>query len=107
LGLPGGPDFGQAGPCSLCSPTPFDDWLANLLNGMRYTVLGNESGLPSLSLPTGTLDGLPAGVLLCRASSADGLLLPLAAEIEAWVSTWFDAAPPLSVGTASDPKPHR
>lgn len=85
------------GPYSLMAETPFADWFSNLLHGMRYTVLGNESGLPSISVPAGLLDGIPVGALLYGPPQSDGALLQLAAQLEEARPDWFDNAPPLSV----------
>jgi amidase len=85
------------GPYSLLSSAPFETWFTNLLQGMRYTVLANESGLPALTLPTAHVDGLPVGVMLCGAPLSDGTLLQLAAEVENARPDWFNAVPPVSV----------
>jgi amidase len=85
------------GDYSLLSSVPFDTWFANLLHGMRYTVLANESGLPALTLPTGRVEGLPVGAMVYGTPLSDGTLLQLAAEIENARPDWFNAAPPVSV----------
>lgn len=85
------------GPYSLFSDMPFSRWFDNLLNAMRYTVLSNESGLPSLCLPCGLVDGLPIGFLLYGRPGSDGLLLQLGAQLETSRPDWFNNAPPHSV----------
>ena len=97
-----GPVPSANGEYSLLSPAPFDEWFANLLHGMRYTVLANESGLPAISLPAGRLNGLPVGVMIYGAPLGDGTLLQLAAEVESARPDWFNTMPPLSVLIASE-----
>jgi amidase len=88
------------GDCSLLSAAPFDTWFANLLQCMRYTVLGNESGLPALSFPAGQVDGLPVGAMIYGAPLSDGTLLQLAAEIERARPDWFNTVPSVSVAAS-------
>ncbi|MFI7524433.1 amidase [Nocardia salmonicida] len=92
------PDAG--GPYSLLSTAPFATWLDTLLHGMRYTVLGNESGLPSISVPTGLLDGMPTGILFYGRPHSDGLVLQLAAQLERTRPEWFATTPPMLTDSA-------
>lgn len=64
------------------------------LRHVPFTQLANLTGTPALSLPLHwTVDGLPLGVQFNAASGEEGLLLQLAAELEA-AQPWFDRLPP-------------
>ncbi len=64
------------------------------LRHVPFTQLANLTGTPALSLPLHwTADGLPLGVQFNAASGEEGLLLQLAAELEA-AQPWFDRLPP-------------
>jgi amidase len=65
------------------------------LTGTAFTPLANMTGRPALSLPlhwTGT--GLPMGVQFMGAPGSEGLLIRLAAQVEA-ARPWRDRIPPL------------
>ena len=47
------------------------------------TVLANVAGLPAISLPMGLADGLPCGLQIIGPHGADGLVLDVAAQVEA------------------------
>lgn len=67
---------------------------ADNLRHVPFTQLANLTGTPAISLPLHwTRDGLPLGVQFSAASGEDGLLLQLAAELEA-AQPWFDRTPP-------------
>lgn len=64
------------------------------LRHVPFTQLANLTGTPAISLPLHwTSDGLPLGVQFVAAPGQDGLLLQLAAELEA-AQPWFDRLPP-------------
>ncbi|MGW5922307.1 amidase [Nocardia fluminea] len=91
------------GAYSLLSEQPFSVWFPNLIHGMRYTVLGNEAGIPSLCLPSGLVDDMPVGSLLYGPPSSDGLLLQLGAQLESARPGWFGNVPPVSLASFSNP----
>lgn len=64
------------------------------LRHVPFTQLANLTGTPAISLPLHwTSDGLPLGVQFVAAPGDDGLLLQLAAELEA-AQPWFSRLPP-------------
>ena len=64
------------------------------LRHVPFTQLANLTGTPAISLPLHwTRDGLPLGVHFNAAPGEEGLLLQLAAELEA-AQPWFDSLPP-------------
>jgi amidase len=88
------------GPYSLLRDEPLDPWLNRLADACRYTMPGNETGLPGISLPTGLdSDGLPIGAMLTGNFCREDLLLQLAAQVERAKPDWFDQAPPITVAT--------
>ena len=59
-----------------------------------WTSAWNVTGMPAVSLPLHrTPDGLPVGVMLAGAAGRGGLLLALAAQVEA-AAPWADRHPP-------------
>ena len=63
------------------------------LRHVPFTQLANLTGTPAISLPLHwTADGLPLGVQFNAAPGQDGLLLQLAAELEA-AQPWFNRVP--------------
>ncbi|MBV8034262.1 amidase [Roseateles sp.] len=67
---------------------------ADNLRHVPFTQLANLTGTPAVSLPLHwTDDGLPLGVQFSAAQGEDGLLLQLAAELEA-AQPWFERLPP-------------
>ena len=64
------------------------------LRHVPFTQLANLTGTPAISLPLHwTADGLPLGVQFHAPAGGEGLLLQLAAELEA-AQPWFDRVPP-------------
>jgi amidase len=88
------------GPYSLLNDAPLEDWLARVSAACRYTMPGNEAGLPGISIPVGLdQDGLPVGAMLYANFGREDLLLRLAAQIEAAKPEWFARTPPLNVAS--------
>ncbi len=86
------------GPYSLLHDDALDAWVGRLADACRYTMPGNEAGLPGISLPAGwDRDGLPVGAMLYAAPGREDLLLRLAAVVEAERPEWFGQRPPVSV----------
>ena len=54
----------------------------SMYRGDLFTVPASLAGIPALSLPCGTADGVPVGAQLMAAEGSDGLLYRLAAAIE-------------------------
>jgi amidase len=91
------------GPYSLLRDEPLEGWLARLADACRYTMPGNESGLPGISLPAGRDEqDLPVGVMLYAAAGREDRLLQVAAQVEAVQPGWFAQRPPVSV--AEEPR---
>ena len=83
---------------SLLHDRPLDAWVADLADACRYTMPGNEAGLPGISLPAGRdRDGLPVGAMLYAGPGREDLLLRLAAVVETERPEWFAQPPPVSV----------
>jgi amidase len=57
-----------------------------------YTPVHNPAGCPAMSVPLGRCDGLPVGMHVAARPGADGVLLALAAELEA-AAPWADVRP--------------
>lgn len=88
------------GPYSLLNDEPLDGWLERLSSACRYTMPGNETGLPGISIPVGRdSDGLPVGAMLYANFGREDLLLRIAAQIEAAKPEWFAQTPPVNVAT--------
>jgi amidase len=86
------------GPYSLLRDEPLDGWIARLADACRYTMPGNEAGLPGISIPVGLdSDGLPIGAMLYASAGREDLLLRLAAAIEAAKPEWFAQVPSVNV----------
>jgi len=86
------------GPYSLLLDEDVDQWVARLCDACRYTMPGNETGMPGISLPAGLdRDGLPIGAQLYGKWGREDLLLQLAAQIERAKPEWFGAVPPVHV----------
>ena len=76
-------------------------WVDRLADACRYTMPGNETGMPAISLPAGfDADGLPIGVQLHGSFAREDLLLSLAAQVERAKPAWFVTVPPVHVSKA-------
>jgi amidase len=86
------------GPYSLLNDEPLAAWLDRVADACRYTMPGNEAGLPGISLPAGLdADGLPVGAMLYGDFGREDLLLNLAAQLESAEPQWFSQVPPINV----------
>jgi amidase len=86
------------GPYSLLRDEPLDLWMSRLTDACRYTMPGNETGLPGINIPAGLdNEGLPIGVQLYGNFAREDLLLQLAAQVERARPEWFGAVPPVHV----------
>ncbi len=86
------------GPYSLLRDEPLDPWVNRLTDACRYTMPGNETGLPGISIPAGLdHEGMPIGVQLYGNFAREDLLLQLAAQVERARPEWFGAVPPVHV----------
>lgn len=86
------------GPYSLLADEELDPWMARLADACRYTMPGNETGQPGISLPAGLdAEGLPIGVQIHGNFAAEDVLIQLAAQIERARPDWFAARPGVHV----------
>jgi len=89
------------GPYSLLRDEELEPWVGRLADACRYTMPGNETGIPAISLPAGLdRDGLPVGIQLHGNFAREDLLLQIAAQIERARPEWFGAIPPVHVSHA-------
>jgi amidase len=98
-----------AGPPPLAADWSTRSWQANLGTSLRYapyTAAWNFAGLPAIVVPMGVRrDGLPGSVQLVGPPGAEGLLLAVAAQLEA-AAPWRPHAPGWPrVDAVSDPPP--
>jgi amidase len=89
------------GPYSLLrDDNDLDGWVNTLADACRFTMPGNETGMPGISIPAGLdHDGLPIGVQVHGNFSAEATLLQVAAQIERARPEWFGAIPAVHVRT--------
>jgi amidase len=86
------------GPYSLLRDEPLVHWLGRFADAGRYTIPGNEAGLPGISIPVGwDSDGLPIGAMFYAGQGEEAVLLALAAALAAEHPGWFARVPPISV----------
>lgn len=86
------------GPYSLLRDEDLDPWVARLSEACRYTMPGNETGLPGISVPAGLdRDGLPIGAMLYANFAREDRLLQVAAQLERAKPEWFNQVPPVHV----------
>ena len=86
------------GPYSLLLEEELEPWVARLCDACRYTMPGNETGLPGISVPAGLdHERLPIGAQLYAKWGREDLLLQVAAQIERSKPEWFEVIPPLHV----------
>ena len=88
----------RVGEIDSCSDAPWEDFHRSG-EFTPYTALYNVTGQPAISLPLfHGEDGLPLGVMLAGRPAGEGLLLSLAAQLEA-ASPWADRRPPQSASS--------
>ena len=86
------------GPYSLLRDEDLDPWVSRLVDACRYTMPGNETGLPGISVPAGLdRDGLPIGVMFYAGWTREDRLLQVAAQLERARPAWFNQVPPIHV----------
>jgi amidase len=86
------------GPYSLLRDEDLDAWVSRLADACRYTMPGNETGLPGISVPAGLdRDGLPIGVMFYAGWGGETRLLQIAAQLERARPAWFNQVPPIHV----------
>ncbi len=89
------------GPYGLMRDEELQPWLDRLTDACRYTMPGNEVGLPGISLPAGfDKDRLPVGAMLYGNFGREDLLLRVAAQVERAKPEWFAQRPPNHVAAA-------
>ena len=72
--------------------------VTRLTEACRYTMPGNETGMPAISVPAGLDgDGLPIGVMFDAAWAREDRLLQVAAQLERARPAWFNQVPPIHV----------
>jgi len=82
------------GPYSPYSEESFEPWFERLYDAARFTFPGNETGMPSVSVPAGLDDeGMPIGALFHGKYGRDDMVLRLAAQLEATRPEWFSPRP--------------
>jgi amidase len=82
------------GPYSLLHDEPLKGWMDRLADACRFTMPGNETGAPGISVPAGLdSDGLPIGAQIHGTYGRDDMVLRLAAQIEDAKPEWFSARP--------------
>ena len=89
------------GPYSLLQENnDLDGWVNFLADACRFTMPGNETGMPGISVPAGLdADGLPIGVQVHGSAASEPLLLQVAAQIERARPEWFRITPAVHVTT--------
>ena len=86
------------GPYSLLRDEELDTWVGRLCDACRYTMPGNETGLPGISVPTGLdPDGLPIGAQFYAGWGEEAVLMQVAAQLERAHPEWFGQVPPVHV----------
>lgn len=78
---------------------PPEDAIAKIIDWIAPCPIANATGLPAIAIPTGEFDkasGLPVGIQLIGRPASEGLLLRLAAQLEA-ANPWQQYRPPLAI----------
>ena len=75
------------------SPPDIASWTANITGYSPFTALANWTGVPAMSLPLAhDADGVPIGIMVTGRYGAEGMLLALAAQVEA-AAPWVGRRP--------------
>jgi amidase len=87
------------GPYSLMrDDIELDKWVELLMDACRFTMPGNETGMPGINVPAGLdSDGVPIGVQVHGNFRAEDTLLAVAAQIERARPEWFGGRPGVHV----------
>ena len=87
------------GPYSLLrDDIELDAYVELLMDACRFTMPGNETGMPGINVPAGLdADGVPIGVQVHGNFRAEDTLLAVAAQIERARPQWFGARPGVHV----------
>ena len=84
---------------ALASQLNFDQFFDHAMDLCRYTIPGNEVGLPGISLPAGLdSNGCPMGVQFYGPWNHEHDLIHLAGQMEQAMSSWFNCLAPLNTG---------
>lgn len=85
---------------ALSSSLSFDQFFEHGMDLCRYTMPGNDSGLPAISLPAG-LDNnsLPMGMQFYAPWTREIDLLHIAGQLEQGRADWFNQLAPINVAT--------
>ncbi len=86
---------------ALSSSLSFDEFFDHGMNLCRYTMPGNDTGLPAISLPAGLdINGCPLGVQFYAPWAAETDLIHIAGQLEDGKPEWFSQLAPYNVATA-------
>jgi amidase len=86
------------GPYSLLRDETLVHWLGRFADAGRYTIPGNEVGLPGIAIPAGwDSEGMPIGAMFYAGQGEEAVLLALAAALAGEHPGWFGQLPPISV----------
>lgn len=76
---------------ALSSTASFDEFFAKGQDLCRYTMPGNDTGLPAISLPAGVdINGLPLGVQFHAPWTMEHNLIHIAGQLESGKPEWFN-----------------
>jgi aspartyl-tRNA(Asn)/glutamyl-tRNA(Gln) amidotransferase subunit A len=78
----------------------FSGKFPDMVNMGALTIISNIYGNPAVSIPAGTVDGLPVGMQVLGRHHADAVLFDVALAVER-ERPWPLVAPPVAVGAAS------
>ena len=85
---------------ALSSSLPFDDFFDHGMDLCRYTMPGNDSGLPAISLPAGLdSNACPLGMQFYAPWTRETDLLHIAGQLERGKADWFGQLAPTNVAS--------
>lgn len=88
----------QSNKYALSSSLAFADFFDHGMDLCRYTMPGNDTGLPAISLPMGLdRNNCPMGMQFYAPWAKEHDLIHIAAQMERGKSAWFDQHAPLTV----------
>jgi amidase len=83
---------------AMSSSLPFAEHFDHVMDAARYTMPGNETGLPAISVPAGVDDnGCPVGVQFYAPWTCESRLIAIAAQWEQGHPQFFSARPAVHV----------